>query len=169
MNKQQILIIALAMMASVSLVNACPLTIINDQPQDIMVIDPHTGKEIHIKGKSWLGVKSEGTLEPSQGIVAKWFVNKRLVVKVKGNDNVYRPMYEVKQRKCSTMGEIVLTMSDIKKLVKQPTDLLEAKEITSEAQATQAAKQSPKKVEAKKKAAKKAEQSWYQRNRTRLL
>jgi hypothetical protein len=140
MNKQQILIIALAMMASASLINACPVTIINDQHPDIMVIDPHTGKEIHIKGKSWLGVKSEGTLEPSQGTITKWFVNKRLVVKVKGNDNIYRPTYEVKQRKCSTTGEIVLTMSDIKKLVKKPTDLLEAKEITSEAQVAQAPK-----------------------------
>lgn len=129
MNK---LIIALALLASVSLINACPLTIVNDEYKDIMAIDPHTGKEIHIKGKSFFGVKSEGTLEPSQGTVTKWFVNKRLVIKVKGNDNVYYPAYELKQRKCSTTGEIVLTMSDIKKLVKQPTDLLEAKKISME-------------------------------------
>ncbi|MFI5333147.1 MAG: hypothetical protein ACHQVS_03530 [Candidatus Babeliales bacterium] len=126
------ILIALALLASVSLINACPVTIINDEPHDIMVIDPHTGKEIHIKGKSWLGVKSEGTIKPEQGTITKWFVNKRLVIKVQHNDKMYYPAYEVKQRKCSTTGEVILTMSDIKKLVKQPTDLLEAKKITME-------------------------------------
>lgn len=136
--KKQMLAVALLM--GFGLMHACPVTIVNDQPADIMVIDPHTGKEIHIKGKSWLGVKSEGTIEPKQGTITKWFVNKRLVIKVKNNDGIYYPMYEVKQRKCSTSGKIMLTVSDIKALVKKPTDLLEATEVSAAAQASSYAK-----------------------------
>lgn len=143
MNKRYMIA---ALLMTIGFINACPVKIINDQRYDIMVIDPYTGDEIRIEGKSLFNVKKEGKLEPHVSPALKWFEDKELIIKVQGRDKVYRPMYKIKQRKCSTTGEIVLTMSDIKKLVKKPTDLLEAQEISAEAK-----KVKHKKMEAKKK------------------
>lgn len=144
-------LIVLIVLASVSLINACPVTIINDQHHDIMVIDPHTEKEIHIKGKSWLGVESEGTIKPEQSTITKWFADKKLVIKVKHNDNAYYPAYQINQRKCSTTGEIMLKMSNIKEIVKKPTDLLEAKEISANDTKAASKKAAPAKTKKQKK------------------
>lgn len=114
-----------------SQMQACPIVVTNDQSYGVFITDPHSGRAILI-GERWLkGIlpRSSMTIDPSLTGLQKWMSKVKLSHekldfwvenRAAKNGAEFYKKFELTQYYCA--GTSKLAMSELEKLVKNPTD-----------------------------------------------